>query len=141
MIDKWDGRFMAMSEHVAGWSKDPSTKVGAVIADRKHRIVSVGFNGFPVGIEDDERLLDKPTKYDLVLHAEVNAILFASKPLEDCTLYVWPLSPCCRCAAQIIQSGIKRIVCPQLTCSSSWSSSCRKGFEMFRESKIIVETC
>lgn len=104
---------VGMAKHVAKLSKDPSTKVGAVIFDDKRRLVSAGYNGFARGVADkDERLLDRDTKLRLTLHAEKNAILFATAPLEGCTIVV--THPCCsQCAAQVIQSGIKHVVWPR----------------------------
>ena len=101
---------LGMAEHVAKLSKDPSTKVGAVIFDPKRRIVSAGYNGFARGVKDSEgRLLDRDKKLKLTLHAEKNAILFATAPLDGCTIVV--THPCCaQCAAQVIQSGIKNVV-------------------------------
>ena len=106
----WDNRFLDMAKLVSTWSKDPSTKVGAVIVDPSNRLVSVGYNGFPKHIIDNERLLDREKKYDIIVHAEVNAILFANKKVNGCTLYTWPFQPCPRCAGLIIQSGISRVV-------------------------------
>jgi dCMP deaminase len=107
---KWDKRFLTLATLVATWSKDPSTQVGAVITKGKH-IISLGFNGFPAGVEDsEEALADRDIKYQMILHAEVNAIHAAHTKLEGCTLYTTPFAPCCRCAAQVIQVGIKRIV-------------------------------
>lgn len=106
----WDARFIDLAAEVANWSKDPSTPVGCVIIDPQRRIVSTGYNGFPKGIDDDGRLLDRTIKYRLTLHAEHNAILFAQRDLSGCTLYVWPMPPCAHCAAQIIQVGIGRVV-------------------------------
>lgn len=109
---KWDKRFMGLAEHVAGWSKDPSTQVGAVIA-RDNVQISQGFNGFPRGVHDDEsKLEDRDLKYQMIIHAEINAILFANEDLYGATVYTWPFAPCCRCAAIIIQAGIKRVVAP-----------------------------
>ena len=106
----WDNRFLDMAKLVSTWSKDPSTKVGAVIVDPSNRLVSVGYNGFPKHITDNERLLDREKKYDIIVHAEVNAILFANKKVNGCTIYTWPFQPCPRCAGLIIQSGISRVV-------------------------------
>ena len=106
----WDNRFLDMAKLVSTWSKDPSTKVGAVIVDPSNRLVSVGYNGFPKHVTDNERLLDREKKYDIIVHAEVNAILFANKKVNGCTLYTWPFQPCPRCAGLIIQSGISRVV-------------------------------
>ena len=103
---------MGMAHHVAQLSKDPSTQVGAVIFDEQRRFVSAGYNGFARGVNDTEdRLHDRPTKYKLTLHAEKNAILFATASLEGSTIVV--THPCCaQCAAQIIQSGIKHVIYP-----------------------------
>tara|TARA_R110000851_G_scaffold104499_1_gene222203 strand:- start:360 stop:611 length:252 start_codon:yes stop_codon:yes gene_type:complete len=74
MSPKWMKRFMDMAVHVSEWSKDPSRKIGAVIVDPNTRqILSLGYNGFPQGIEDDARLNDKAVKRKLVVHAEMNA--------------------------------------------------------------------
>lgn len=109
-MSKWSERFMAMAEHVATWSKDPSTQVGCVIVDKQNRVVSVGFNGFPRGIKDlAERYNDKETKYLFVAHAERNALDNASLSVEGCTLYS-PLLPCNECAKSIIQKGITKVV-------------------------------
>lgn len=107
---KWDIRFLELARHISSWSKDPSTKCGAVITD-DNRIVSLGYNGFPRNIKDhSHRLADRDTKYKMVLHAEVNAMMFARRSLDNCTMYIWPMPPCSRCAASIVQSGISRIV-------------------------------
>ncbi|MDP8268300.1 MAG: hypothetical protein P9L97_06175 [Candidatus Tenebribacter davisii] len=86
MNDKWDNRFIKLAEHIAFWSKDPSTKVGSVITDNK-RIVSLGFNGYPKGIPDDD-LNNRQNKYAKVIHGELNAILFSKEDLTGFTLYV-----------------------------------------------------
>jgi dCMP deaminase len=109
MVD-WDQRFLDLAEHVAQWSKDPRTKVGAVIVDEKKRVVSVGYNGFPRGVSDtDERYEDRPTKHLFVAHAERNALDNAPLSVDECTLYS-PLLPCNECAKSIIQKGIARVV-------------------------------
>ena len=110
ITNKWDQRFMEMARLVASWSKDPSSKVGAVITRGKF-VVSVGFNGFPQGIADSaERFENREIKYPTILHAEVNAILSSRQDICGCTLYVTPYMPCPQCAAVIVQSGITRIV-------------------------------
>jgi len=110
-MPNWDKRFIDMAKLVASWSKDPSTKVGAVIVRPDKTIASVGFNGFPRGVEDKPEWYDDRTiKYKVVKHAEENAILSSKEPLDGCTLYVWPLLPCSLCAGDIIQKGIKRVV-------------------------------
>lgn len=133
----WDDRFLALAEHVAGWSKDPSTKVGAVIVSPDRRQITIGYNGFPQGIADDGRLLDREEKYALVVHAELNAILNAPTRPAGATLYVWPLAPCSACAAAIIQSGIKRVVCLPAR-QDRWAASNHTAFQMFGEAGVEV---
>lgn len=108
---KWDLRFLRLAQMWADQcSKDPSTKVGAVIVDKKKRIVGMGYNGFPRGVKDlHERYEDKEIKYDMVVHAEANAILNAVKSVEGCTLYSTKPT-CVECTKLIIQSGITEVV-------------------------------
>lgn len=111
MVSKWDRRFLDMAAFVATWSKDPSTQVGAVIVRPDRTIASVGYNGFPRGVSDDDaRYADRSLKYPMIVHAEMNAILSAKEPLLGYAIYVTPLAPCATCAGAIIQSGIKRVV-------------------------------
>ena len=110
----WEEYFMGLA-HLSGLrSKDPNTQVGAVIVDENNRVVSIGYNGFPSGVSDDEfpwgregGVLD--TKYAFVVHAELNAILNSQRSVRGCSLYV-SLFPCNECAKAIIQAGIKTIV-------------------------------
>ncbi|WP_442638212.1 deoxycytidylate deaminase [Rossellomorea marisflavi] len=95
-------------------SKDPSTKVGAVLVNADKRIVGVGYNGFPNGCSDDEFPWEREgdfldTKYAYVVHAEENAILNSTTSLEGATIYV-SLFPCNECAKKIIQSKVKEVV-------------------------------
>jgi dCMP deaminase len=83
----WDLRFLTLAKTVSTWSKDPSTKVGAVIVDKNRRVVSLGYNGFPKGVKDTiEKLEDREQKYKHMVHAERNAMLFANKSLKGCTI-------------------------------------------------------
>ena len=109
-MNKWDSRFFELAKVVASWSKDPSTKVGAVIVKNK-RIISVGYNGFAQGVNDTmDRYTDRPKKYPRVIHAEKNAILFADRlQMVGSTLYS-TTEPCAQCAAYIIQAQIKKVV-------------------------------
>lgn len=111
-LDHWDRRFLALARHIAEWSKDPSTKVGCVIASPDRRVVATGYNGLPGGVEDTlERLLDRDLKYQMTVHAERNALISARRDLTDCRLYV-TLMPCSVCAAMIIQAGIAEVIAP-----------------------------
>ena len=100
---------MALAEHIAQWSKDPSSKVGAVIVNFDRTIAGIGYNGFPRGVSDDaERYLDKKTKYAMVVHAEVNAIL--SRRYGNHQKLYSTRFPCSGCAKLIIQSGILEVI-------------------------------
>lgn len=136
--DKWDDRFIKLAEHISTWSKDPSTKTGAVIVDVDNRVVSVGYNGLPKGVEDTaDRLDNREQKYKMVVHCEVNAVLFARSSLAGCRLYTWPFMSCSRCAAVVIQSGIKEVIAPALT-HPRWEEECRLAQEMFAEAAVVV---
>lgn len=138
---KWDLRFLKLAEHISTWSLDPSTKCGSVIVDNKNRLISVGFNGFPRGISDDERLHNREKKLRIVQHAESNAILFSNVSLEGCTLYCWPFSPCGQCAGRIIQSGIKWVkfpVCDDREKLNRWADEFMLASDLFKEANIRV---
>lgn len=133
---------LGMAKHVAKLSKDPSSRVGAIIFDPKRRIVSGGYNGFARGVEDTgERLHDRGTKYKLTIHAEKNAILFATAPLADCTMVV--THPCCsQCAALIVQSGIKHVMWPdpQQDMADRWKDDIELAMQQFREGRVVTWT-
>jgi dCMP deaminase len=111
----WDEYFMGVALLSSQRSKDPNTQVGACIVNPKHKIVGVGYNGFPTGCSDDKfpwaregEYLD--TKYPYICHAELNAVINKiSADLYDCRLYV-ALFPCNECAKVIIQAGIKEVI-------------------------------
>ena len=110
----WDEYFMGVAKLSAMRSKDPHTQVGACIVNEKKRIIGIGYNGFPYGVEDDTFPWTKDgdwleSKYPYVVHAEPNAILNSTVSLDGSTLYV-TLFPCNDCAKLIIQSGIKELV-------------------------------
>lgn len=138
-LQKWDPRFMELAECVSQWSKDPSTKVGSVIVDPEtQRVISLGFNGFPRGVKDtDERLMERMVKYDLIVHAEMNALQFAERSVKGCTLYVYPFPPCIRCATMIIQAGIKRVVSASAW-PERWNESMTSAFTLFEEAGVEV---
>jgi dCMP deaminase len=138
-MDKWTQRFIEHAAHVARWSKDPSTQVGAVIADDHHRCVSQGYNGFARGVSDTpERLHDRPTKLTLTLHAEENAIYNARRSVEGCTIYTWPMPPCAACASRLIQVGIVRVVAPLPNAAQRerWGASFDLAEQLYAEAGI-----
>ena len=129
-----------MTSTVAQWSKDPSTKVGAVIVDDKNRVVSMGFNGFPRGTSDaEQRYGDRELKLKQIIHAEINAILFAKQDLAGCTLYVTPLAPCAQCASVIIQSGITRVVSLPNRENSKWIEHMKLAQTNFKDANVSFE--
>ena len=111
----WDQRFLQVASIFAGWSKDPSTKVGAV-AVRERRILAQGYNGLPAGVADsDVRLKNRETRLEMTVHAEMNCVAYAAQngvSLMGATMYVWPLMTCSRCASMLIQAGINKVVVP-----------------------------
>jgi dCMP deaminase len=144
MITKWDTRFMKIAMQVSTWSKDPSTRIGAVIV-KDRRIISTGYNGFPEGIEDNARLDDRDIKYRYVIHAELNAILNAAKngvQLEGSEIYVYGLPTCCDCAKAIIQSGIKKVFYTfpgDHELPEKWRESFEHSSAMYKETGVIFE--
>jgi dCMP deaminase len=111
----WDEYFMGIAVTSAMRSKDPSTQVGACIANMQNKVVSIGYNGMPNGVSDNEVSWEPGTglnsKYLYVAHAELNAILNAKdgSALSNTKIYV-TLFPCNECAKAIIQSGIKEVI-------------------------------
>lgn len=114
-MKKWDLRFLELAKQVSTWSKDPSTKCGAVIVRPDRTIASVGYNGFPKGMPDDKELYEnRDEKYSRVVHCEVNALIHARESVKGYTLYTYPLACCDRCAVQMIQAGVDQFVFPSI---------------------------
>jgi dCMP deaminase len=107
--DKWIKHWLKIAHVTSQLSKDPSTKVGAVVVTPDNRQCSLGYNGFADGIEDlEERWHTRPVKYEYVIHAEENAILNSPFDTKGCTLFC--THRCChKCMARIIRAGIKRV--------------------------------
>lgn len=127
-----------MAKLVSTWSKDPSTKVGAVIVDSDNTVISVGFNGLPRRIQDtDQRLNNRDIKLKMIIHAEINAIITAKRPLNGATIYTYPFMSCSQCAVLIIQSGICRHISYK-TDNERWKDSFDLALEMFDEARVIV---
>lgn len=133
--------FMDIAKVVSTKSKDPSTKVGAVIARPDRTIASVGYNGFPRGCRDDPELYaNREIKYQRIIHAEMNALLSAREPLDGFILITWPLPPCDRCIPHIIQAGIRRVVAPEIHDGHRWKGSCGAAVDMAKEAGLVVVT-
>lgn len=140
-VSKWDRRYLELAQHIARWSRDPSTKVGAIIVNpHDKRVVSMGFNGFPRSIYDDEeRYLNREIKYALIAHAERNALDQAEMPVHGYWMYC-TLCPCSECAKSIIQRGIQRVVCPIPTKEQEhrWGQSFTWTQRMFEEAGVTL---
>lgn len=142
---KWDNRFMELAKTISTWSKDPSSKIGAVAVNDERRILATGYNGFPKGIDDTpDRLNDREKKYPLIVHAETNALmnaLYAGVSLKNATMYVHGLPVCPECAKLIIQAGVRRIVINEFVMNTPehwvelWNS---KSGPMFKEAGVMV---
>lgn len=135
-MKKWDRRFIELVGLVASWSKDPSTQVGAAIVDGKNRVVSLGFNGFPRAVADAP--VDRDEKLRRTIHAEENALLFAQRSVEGCTIYLTH-PPCARCAAKLIQAGIARVVAvpPSADFASRWADDIASSALMFEQAGVV----
>lgn len=116
-------------------SKDPSTQVGACIVSEKNKIVGAGYNGLPMGCDDDDFPWEKTgefldTKYPYICHAELNAILNnIGMDLKGCKIYT-ALFPCNECSKAIIQSGIVEVI---------YLSDKYEGTDIFKASKIMLD--
>jgi len=139
---KWGNRYTKLAKEISTWSKDPSTQVGAVVIGRDGQVLSQGYNGFPRRVRDtEERWVNKEKKYELVVHAEMNAIYNASLSgvsLNGATLYVYGLPICNECAKGIIQCGIKKVVAtrPKIY-NSDWDKSTKAAEALFREAEVM----
>lgn len=141
---KWHERYLNLAKEVSSWSKDPSRKIGAVIVGSHGQILSQGFNGFPRGVLDlQERYDDRTTKYQYVVHAEMNAIYNATLNGVKCAgadLYVCGLPICSECAKGIIQVGIRTVHLPESVFGQRkiWDESFEFTKSMFNESGVVV---
>lgn len=137
----WDQRFLQLASHIAAWSKDPGTKVGA-IAVRDRRVLATGFNGIPSGVADTEmRLNNRDVKLSITVHAEANCIAYAARHgvcLAGATMYVWPLMSCSQCAALLIQADIAQVIVPDFVEPIRWQASFDAARELFIEAGVQV---
>lgn len=131
----WPDYFMGIAVLSAHRSKDPSSQVGACIVNTQNKIVGIGYNGFPIGCDDDELPWDREaksaydTKYPYICHAELNAIMNKNDAdLRGCHMYV-TLFPCCECAKLMIQGGITKVI--YLSDKYHDTDSCKAARRMF----------
>lgn len=142
LMGKWDTRFCELARFVSEWSKDPNAKVGAVVFSKRGGDVSIGYNGFPMGVEDSaERLQNQKLKLQLVVHAEQNALIAAGSRTAGSTIYVWGKPVCAACAGSIIQARVKRVVAPDpetIGKESKWYRVGKIAHEMLAEAGVEV---
>lgn len=106
----WDLKFLGLADHISTWSHDPSTKTGSVIVNSDKHIISVGYNGFPRGMDGWDNLYDiREEKLKYICHADRNALDNAYSSVKGCTQYITH-PPCNECQKSIIQKGIARVV-------------------------------
>lgn len=144
----WNQYFMTMAYLVSMKSKDPSTRVGAVIVGPDREIRATGYNGLPRGVQDKpERYHNREYKYLAVNHAEENAILhcvLTGVSARGCTLYT-PWIPCSRCSKAIIQAGIKKVVYDanfpgnDVKFHTEWELSTQVTKELLQEAGVVIE--
>lgn len=138
----WRQRFLYVASVFAGFSKDPSTRVGAV-AVRDRRILATGYNGFPQGVRDTpDRLKHRDTRLAMTIHAEMNLIAFAARNgvcLAASEVYVWPLMTCSHCAGLLIQADVSKIIIPDFVEPLRWQHSFQAARDMLIEANIVVE--
>jgi len=141
MSNKWDKRYLDLARDIAQWSKDPSTQCGAVVIGESGQVLSQGYNGFPRGMDDSDKLYNnRETKYDRIVHAEMNAIYNCAHngvSLKDATMYVHGLPCCHECSKAIIQVGIKEVVMGEAS-NIRWNDSCGKGMDYLKEAGVKV---
>ena len=137
----WDRRYLQLAELIAAWSKDPTTKVGAVCV-RDRRILSTGYNGLPIGVDDsDYRLADRDTRVSMTLQAEANAITQAARngiSLMGSDLYIFPLPPSAPSACAIINAGIRRVVLWDFVIPARHQETFDRAAVMFSEAGVAL---
>jgi dCMP deaminase len=140
---KWDIRFIKLAQEVSTWSIDPSTKVGCVLVKNK-RVISTGYNGFPKNISDNfDRLMDREQKYEITVHAEVNAVTTAALhgvSTEGSTAYI-TLMPCSRCASVLINAGVTAVcVLANPVIPDRWLSNFILASNLLAEAGVTYQT-
>jgi len=109
-VTNWHSRFLSLAATIAQWSKDPSTKVGAVAVGAARQLLESGYNGPPRGVRDLPERMERPAKYLWTAHAEENLVAHAArKQLEGSTVYVTHLC-CSACARMLINAGVAKVV-------------------------------
>ena len=133
----WDEYYLKIAEVISSKSKDPSTKVGCALVRPDHSLCSTGFNGFPQKMLDlPDYLNNRDEKYSRVVHAEINALIFAGEFVKGYTAYTYPVGPCDRCVVALLQAGVSRFVFPEIPeeMKERWKGTIDK-------SKLYINEC
>lgn len=133
----WDQTWLAIAQEISKRSKDPTTKVGCVLASSDNRLNTLGWNGFPSGVLETPERWSRPNKYDFCIHAEENAIINARQNLAGWTCYT-TLFPCRPCAMKLIQAGITRIV--YLSTDSESLGDWKGTIKILSQNNIVVDS-
>lgn len=138
MTPKWIERFVQLAKTARTWAKGPDLGVGACLVSPDLRGISLGFSGYPRGICDSsERLGNTVVKDQVLVHAELNAILNAGRSVEGWTMFTTKPS-CCQCAAAMVQAGIVHVYTPPVEAESRWADNQRAALEYLREAGVRV---
>ena len=137
---KWDLRYLELAKTIAGWSKDPSSQIGAIAVGSKGQVLAQGYNGFPRGMMDSQHLYtNKTEKYARIVHAEMNMIFNASFNgvcLNGSSVYVSGLPTCSDCAKGLIQVGVKELIMPREKIEDRWYDSWQRSKEYYKEAGL-----
>ena len=145
---RWDNRYLSLARLVATWSKDPSTKVGAVLVRANNSVASTGYNGFPSGFDDAPSLYaDRAYKYKHVVHAEINALSFCGNGVSSGSTLYTSFPVCADCMEAAGKAGVTRVVQPPLPTSgrnlawiTEWTKNMEFAAKVAKIWNITVET-
>lgn len=139
MVISWDEYYIGQARAISKRSKDPSTKVGAILVTKDNKPISQGYNGFPKGCDESLYTWERPLKYFLVIHAELNAISFVSdkKDLQDAKAYITH-HPCDNCLKILIQNGIKEIIYESDDVIKRFCENSKKAIDIMVKANDIV---
>lgn len=132
----WNYYYLRLAKLAATRSVDPNTKHGCILTDKNHRVISVGYNGPIQGIDDFKVPLERPLKYNWIIHAEMNSLLFCFDSFIDNGFAYITGIPCSVCLLSLIQKGIKKIFYGDLNSACISSTDIEEIYKIAKESKI-----
>ena len=138
--DKWLARYAKLARFIADeWSKDPTTKVGAVLVGINRRHIALGYNGFPPGVGDTwDRLVDRGIKHRLTQHAERNVLDNAWFDTRG-SLLVTTMFPCSECVKSMVSRGVLMVYTPRPVTWEPWKSDADLSTMLMKEAGIHVK--